>query len=1273
VCQRPRSGANEIGDPGGVLDTVCGTAYGVPIVRRSEPVPAQRSLVKETPPMRRPPYLSLAAAVLVLLALVPCSAAAQARSALDRELDEEIAHLVADPAAPQALLRLYAIDELKESAAWDGRVRAAYSWVLRQPTASPVLKAHALWMLAELDRAEGNLLGEAAKHQRLGLITDWLVIGPFDNEGKAGFDAAYPPEAGIDLDGAYPGKEREVRWRRYPAALGTAFVALDAVFRPRLNVVAYALVLVYSPVEQPAALRFGTDDAVKIWLDGALAYADKGCHLAAFDQAASGVVLRAGWNALLVKVTQGEGAWRFCLRITAPDGSPLEGLRVEADPEQVKALAPAITPREPLPPVEVADPVAAIKRLVEEQPENAAAHAALAALYHYKSAFDETDELDVKSYERAVELDPSDWRAYEQVAPLYQDRNKQRDAYQRVIALNPRRALAHVRLGRYYLDHGFFEKAIEALRAALKADPADYRAAVGLADYEAHFLHEADSLRTIERLRRRYPTTPALALKDLDFAPFPRPDEAVMALCLEVLQADAGNSAVRRRLLGLARAHGDFEGMLEQLHLLQRFDPADTGLLIEEARLLGDAGRFDEAIALLERVVAICPEEADALESLGRYEHWAGREDEADEAWRRSLAFKPQNAPLKEYIEHLRPEAAPFEDAYRVEVADLLEHQPTAEDYPEDAAVYLLDLEVHQVLPTGLANTFGQRVVKILNKKGVEDFRAQYVAFTPETQEVKIQAARLYKPSGEVIEAQGPFTYPISNPSGGIYYSYAALVCGFPKLEPGDVIEFRYRLNTIGETNEYADYFGHIAYLRDEHPKQRFRVVYITPKAREFFYRTVGIDLTPTVVEQDEQRIYTWEATDLPKIKSEPFMPGLSEVTPYVHISTFRDWQALAAWYWGLVQDQFTLDNNVKKKVAELVAGKTTTLDKVVAIHDWVVKNTRYIGLEFGIHGHKPYPASTVFARGYGDCKDKAGLMVAMLAEAGVDADLVVLRTVSKGAVEPFPVSLAVFDHAICYVPELDLYLDGTAEFSGTRELPWQDQGATVLRVSATRSDFTTSPRSGPEANVVTDLYTITLGEGRDVTVEGVRRTIGQYSAYYRSAYQEEADRRETLEKQWRSSVPNTKVTQVSFSDLKDLEQDVSYTYSAEVPDFLTDEADGTVSFKAFLAPHELTKAYAALAKREHDVVMRFPSTSSKTMRFVLPEGAKVVDLPERLELATEPFDCTITYTEEPGAVVVNCELVMKAVRVPVAQYAAFREACHAVDEKQSERIRISR
>ena len=141
-------------------------------------------------------------------------------------------------------------------------------------------------------------------------------------------------------------------------------------------------------------------------------------------------------------------------------------------------------------------------------------------------------------------------------------------------------------------------------------------------------------------------------------------------------------------------------------------------------------------------------------------------------------------------------------------------------------------------------------------------------------------------------------------------------------------------------------------------------------------------------------------------------------------------------------------------------------------MHDFVVSGTRYVGLEFGIHGYKPYKVTQVLARRFGDCKDKAALMIALLREVGVPAELVLVRTRRGGHLDTEPASLAIFDHAIVYVPKLDRYLDGTAEFSGLRELPAQDQGVVVLRVGPRGSVLTRDagaaverkPRSAPLA-----------------------------------------------------------------------------------------------------------------------------------------------------------------------------------------------------------------
>jgi hypothetical protein len=130
-----------------------------------------------------------------------------------------------------------------------------------------------------------------------------------------------------------------------------------------------------------------------------------------------------------------------------------------------------------------------------------------------------------------------------------------------------------------------------------------------------------------------------------------------------------------------------------------------------------------------------------------------------------------------------------------------------------------------------------------------------------------------------------------------------------------------------------------------------------------------------------------------------------------------------------------------------------------------VEKNTRYVALEFGIHGYKPSRVDRVLARRFGDCKDKASLLHALLEVAGVDSRIVLLRMRQLGSIPPEPASLAVFNHAIVYVPALDWYLDGTAEFHGATELPISDRRASILVVEPDgKSRFTVTPEARPRS-----------------------------------------------------------------------------------------------------------------------------------------------------------------------------------------------------------------
>jgi len=137
---------------------------------------------------------------------------------------------------------------------------------------------------------------------------------------------------------------------------------------------------------------------------------------------------------------------------------------------------------------------------------------------------------------------------------------------------------------------------------------------------------------------------------------------------------------------------------------------------------------------------------------------------------------------------------------------------------------------------------------------------------------------------------------------------------------------------------------------------------------------------------------WRWQGTQWPALRAEASMPGPTEVLPYLHVSTFASWQAAAQWYARLVADalpQHGLDAVVRQTALRLTRGLADDETKVRAVHAYVARQIRYVGLEFGIHSLKPHGVREILDRRFGDCKDKATLLVALLREVGIDAQVV--------------------------------------------------------------------------------------------------------------------------------------------------------------------------------------------------------------------------------------------------------------------------------------------
>lgn len=188
---------------------------------------------------------------------------------------------------------------------------------LQKEASDPAIRDRAAQVLQRMDKFED-------------FITAWQFAGAYTlatGEGGSLFAKEFPPEKG----------DPAVAWRPLPAGTQAArawMLDLLATKTGDARCAGYARTWVYSEIAQPVRVEFGTDDGHKLWCNGEpMAQADRG-GAATPGEFKTILSLRKGWNALLLKVIQDSGPWEFCLRLRAPSGDRLEGLRIQALPPE---------------------------------------------------------------------------------------------------------------------------------------------------------------------------------------------------------------------------------------------------------------------------------------------------------------------------------------------------------------------------------------------------------------------------------------------------------------------------------------------------------------------------------------------------------------------------------------------------------------------------------------------------------------------------------------------------------------------------------------------------------------------------------------------------------------------------------------------------------------------------------------------------------------------------------------------------------------------------
>ncbi|MBL8851713.1 MAG: hypothetical protein JNG89_18675 [Planctomycetaceae bacterium] len=166
--------------------------------------------------------------------------------------------------------------------------------------------------------------------QHFAIVTEWQVIGPFDNHELVGFAAVYPPETEIKLDAEYEGTMGPMNWTRLAAEPQPAVTDVNEVGKfdlakltaPHKGAVSYATTEFISTQDQPVEFRIATPNAWKLWVNGELVFGQEEYHRGMmFDQYAARGTLKQGRNRILLKICQNEQTqdwaqeWAFQFRV----------------------------------------------------------------------------------------------------------------------------------------------------------------------------------------------------------------------------------------------------------------------------------------------------------------------------------------------------------------------------------------------------------------------------------------------------------------------------------------------------------------------------------------------------------------------------------------------------------------------------------------------------------------------------------------------------------------------------------------------------------------------------------------------------------------------------------------------------------------------------------------------------------------------------------------------------------------------------------------------
>ena len=423
---------------------------------------------------------------------------------------------------------------------------------------------------------------------------------------------------------------------------------------------------------------------------------------------------------------------------------------------------------------------------------------------------------------------------------------------------------------------------------------------------------------------------------------------------------------------------------------------------------------------------------------------------------------------------------------------------------PPASDVFFIDYEETLVFDAdGRVNRTWYVLYKVLTKKGAEGGASVSFSWEPWRQERPNLRARVITPDNvvHVLDEKTITDAPAKESQDNVFSDRRIIRAPLPAVAPGALVEEE-------ETFKESPLFPGAGtlerfYIGASVPIHHTRLVLDAPHDLPIRYDLQLLpDLKPERTEAAGRVRITFDYGPMDALEDpEPHLPSDVSAQPNVTFSTGASWQHMAETY-GQVVDKQIAGAELKSQVSKLIAGKKSRDEKAAAILQYVDREVRYTGVEFSESAVVPNTPSETLSRKYGDCKDKATLLVAMLRAANIPAYVALLAVGGREDVSPDLPGMDMFDHAIAYVPgDPDLWIDVTDEYARLGEIPMGDQERLALVIRPETTALKLTPATSSTHNALIEKREIYLAENGPARVIETSLPHGIFESSFRRSY----------------------------------------------------------------------------------------------------------------------------------------------------------------------------